>query len=75
MEKKTVQEKEKYQPSYDTTILSEARMFKYFWFDLTLIYMDTASHWKNDVFWLPIVKIANDCRQWLMYTDSKGLLK
>uniref|UniRef100_A0A8C2IVJ6 Upstream-binding protein 1 n=1 Tax=Cyprinus carpio TaxID=7962 RepID=A0A8C2IVJ6_CYPCA len=30
MEKKTVQEKEKYQPSYDTTILSEARIFKYF---------------------------------------------
>uniref|UniRef100_A0A672LS00 Upstream-binding protein 1 n=1 Tax=Sinocyclocheilus grahami TaxID=75366 RepID=A0A672LS00_SINGR len=28
MEKKTVQEKEKYQPSYDTTILSEARIFK-----------------------------------------------
>uniref|UniRef100_A0A8C2IYD5 Upstream-binding protein 1 n=1 Tax=Cyprinus carpio TaxID=7962 RepID=A0A8C2IYD5_CYPCA len=32
MEKKTVQEKEKYQPSYDTTILSEARIFKYFCF-------------------------------------------
>uniref|UniRef100_A0A671PPV7 Upstream-binding protein 1 n=1 Tax=Sinocyclocheilus anshuiensis TaxID=1608454 RepID=A0A671PPV7_9TELE len=32
MEKKTVQEKEKYQPSYDTTILSEARIFKYLCF-------------------------------------------
>jgi len=28
MEKRTPQEKEKYQPSYDTTILSEARIFK-----------------------------------------------
>uniref|UniRef100_A0A671MI75 Upstream-binding protein 1 n=1 Tax=Sinocyclocheilus anshuiensis TaxID=1608454 RepID=A0A671MI75_9TELE len=35
MEKKTVQEKEKYQPSYDTTILSEARIFKYFCFSLS----------------------------------------
>ncbi len=44
MEKKTVQEKEKYQSSYDTTILSEARIFKYFCFVLTPIDIDTALH-------------------------------
>lgn len=59
MEKKTVQEKEKYQPSYDTTILSEARIFKYFCLVLTPLLltpidMATASHRKKKSFWLLI---------------------
>lgn len=37
MEKKTTQEKEKYQPSYETTILTEVKCFKHMLYHLSIL--------------------------------------